>query len=37
VKAPEFQMNVKQTTTTTAYYRALKGDLVDEMVGDNLT
>jgi len=37
VKAPEIKTKLSQRTTTSAYYRAIKGDLVDEMVGEKLT
>ena len=37
VKAPNIRPSVEARVTSSAYYRAIKGDLVDEMVGNNLT
>jgi len=37
VKAPIVKANIEVSTSSSAYYRAIKGDLVDEMVGSNLT
>ena len=37
VKAPEIKPTVEAKISSSAYYRAIKGDLVDEMVGNNLT
>ena len=37
VKAPVIRPNVEVRVSSSAYYRAIKGDLVDEMVGSNLT
>ena len=37
VKAPNIQPTVEVKVSSSAYYRAIKGDLVDEMVGNNLT
>lgn len=37
VKAPVIEPSVAVKVSSSAYYRPIKGDLVDEMVGNNLT
>jgi len=37
VKAPKIKPSIEVKVSSSAYYRAIKGDLVDEMVGNNLT
>ena len=37
VKAPVIDAKVNYKVSSSAYYRPIKGDLVDEMVGNNLT
>lgn len=37
LKAPHIKPQVEVKVNSSAYYRPIKGDLVDEMVGNNLT
>ena len=37
VKAPHIEPKVQAQVSSSSYYRPIKGDLVDEMVGNNLT
>ena len=37
VKAPVINPKIEVKVSSSAYYRPIKGDLVDEMVGNNLT
>ena len=37
VKAPQIVTEFESKVSSSAYYRAIKGDLVDELVGINLT
>ena len=37
MKAPVIKPKIEAKVSSSAYYRAIKGDLTDEMVGKNLT